>query len=91
MERSRQCSWFLWCCILCGTANAQTGAPPTSPQLPKAQQLPLSGRPQNGSVTPVQTPATGAGAGSVNSVNPSIQIQGAYQGSVPHGTVSGEV
>ena len=71
--------------------QAQLGGPPPSAQQPKAQQLPLSGRQQNGSVVPTQTPATGpGGTTSVNTINPSIQVQGSYQGSVPTGAVSAQ-
>jgi len=69
-------------------ALAQIGGAPGSSQLPKAQQLPLSGLSQNGSVVPVQTPVAGPGGGtSVNTINPSIQVQGSYQGSTPNGIV----
>jgi outer membrane protein TolC len=63
--------------------GAQSGQ---SPQ--RAQQVPLSGQPQNGTVRSVQTPTTG-GAGTVDTIESSIQIQGAYQGSTPRGPVSG--
>ena len=72
---------------LCTSAAAQIGALPPAGQQPKAQQLPLSGRPKNGSVVTQQTPAS-AGGPSVNTVNPSIQIQGPYQGSVPDGSIN---
>ncbi len=53
--------------------------------------MPLSGRPQTGSVVPTETPAAGAGAStSVNTINSSIQVQGAFQGSVPSDTVSAQ-
>ena len=62
--------------------DAQLGGPPPSAgQPPRAEQLPLSGRPQNGSVTPTQSPSGTGGANSVNTSNPTVQIQGAYQGS----------
>jgi outer membrane protein TolC len=54
------------------------GAPPQSPP---ASQLPLSGRTgQNGSVIAVQNPVPGA-TSSVNTLNPSVQVQGPYAGS----------
>jgi outer membrane protein TolC len=48
----------------------------------EAEQLPLSGRTgQTGSVSTVTTPVPGV-TSSVNTLNTSIQVQGAYQGSV---------
>ncbi len=70
--------------------HAQFGAPPQSGPAPQAQPLPLSGRQQSGSVVPAQLPQTGQGATSVSTINPSIQIQGVYQGSVPNGNVTSE-
>ena len=88
MKAKRHCNLF---CILfsCGWLAAQPGAPPPSQQSPRAQQIPLSGRPQNGSVVPVQSPAPG-GSGTVNTIETSIQVQGAFQGSTPHGEASAE-
>ncbi|HUJ20282.1 MAG TPA: TolC family protein [Bryobacteraceae bacterium] len=58
----------------------QTAPPAGSPQ---AIQLPLSGRtPQNGSVGTTETPVPGQTT-SVNTINTSVQVQGAYQGSIP--------
>src|SRR5579862_1005219 len=77
--------------VCCLTAVGQIGGPPPSGQAPRAEQLPLSGRPQNGAVRPVETPAAGAGAAtSVNTINPSIQVQGVFQGSVATGTASAQ-
>src|SRR5260370_33361674 len=74
--------------IFLSTPSAgQIGAPQSPGQLPRAQPVPLSGKPQIGSVTPEQTPTPGA-TNSVNTINPSVQIQGAYQGSVPTGTAT---
>src|SRR5262249_56099717 len=48
----------------------------------QANQLPLSGRSgQTGSVTATQTPTPGTTT-SVNTINPAIQTQGPYTGSV---------
>ncbi len=49
----------------------------------RAQQLPLSGRPQGSSVTIGQTTAGSSGAGSVNTLNSTLQVEGNLQGSVP--------
>ncbi len=58
--------------------GAAAAAAPTS----RALQLPLSGRTgQPGSVAPVQNSLPG-GAQSVNTITSSVQVQGAYQGSV---------
>jgi outer membrane protein TolC len=49
----------------------------------QANQLPLSGRSgQTGSVTSTASPVPGATT-SVNTINPTIQIQGSYAGSIP--------
>lgn len=61
-------------------AFGQIGAP-VSAQGSQAATLPLSGRnPQNGSVTAGQSPVPGTTT-SVNTINPSIQLQGPYTGS----------
>src|SRR5215472_10020444 len=65
---------------LAGLAEQAPGGA-ASGELPRIQPVPLSGRTQSGSVTSVETPAPGQG-NSVNTLNPSIQIQGVYQGSV---------
>ena len=74
--------------FFCACADAQFGPPPSNQQ-PEARPLPLSGRPSNGSVDPVQTPVAG-GADSVNTINPSIQVQGAFRGSAQSGTTNSE-
>jgi outer membrane protein TolC len=57
-------------------------APPAAPAT-QANQLPLSGRsPQGGGVTAIQLPVPGTTT-SVNTINPSIQVQGPYTGSTP--------
>lgn len=71
-------------------AEAQFGPPPATGQLLRAQPVPLSGQSQNGAVVPTETAAPGGGANSVNTINPSIQIQGAFQGGIPSGTVSAQ-
>ena len=62
--------------------NAQTVPPQTVPPN-RAVALPLSGRSQAGGVATIQTPLPGGGVQSVNTINSTIQVQGAYQGSVP--------
>lgn len=78
---------LLFAASLCAYAEGQFGPPPSG-QGPKAQPLPLSGRPQSGSVQPVQTPVAGGGADSVNTINSSIQVQGSFQGSTQAGQAS---
>jgi outer membrane protein TolC len=51
-------------------------------QTPKAQQVQLSGRSQGGASVVVQQSATGSTSSSVNTLNPTIQVQGNYAGSV---------
>src|SRR3954466_13476962 len=68
--------------------QAQIAPTPSPVSGSRAAQLPLSGRTaQAGSVVPVQTPLPG-GVTSVNTINSTVQVQGAYQGSVPSGTFS---
>src|SRR5438034_1582137 len=53
-------------------------------------QLPLSGSTQTGSVTTGQATVPSASRESVSTLNSSIQIQGAFQGSTPIGVVTKE-
>lgn len=65
-----------------GGAWAQTAPPEALPPGPRATPLPLSGRAASpGSVTVQQT--TVPGGESVNTLNSTVQTQGAYAGSVP--------
>jgi outer membrane protein TolC len=69
-----------------GLAAQQQGAaaPPSS-----VNQLPLSGRTgESGSVTTNQSTVNSGGTNSVNLINSTVNIQGPYLGSVPHGTAS---
>lgn len=65
--------------------------PPESlPQPTRATQAPLSGRSgQPGGVATTQTALPGGGAQTVNTINSTVQVQGAYQGSVPAAGVPG--
>jgi outer membrane protein TolC len=51
-------------------------------QSPRAQQLPLSGLPQGNNSASLQQSASPSATSSVNTINTSIEVQGAYQGSV---------
>ena len=65
-----------------GEARAELPGQNVATQTPTATPLPLSGRStQNGSVTAIQTPTPGTTT-SVNTLNTSVQTQGAYSGSV---------
>src|ERR1700693_5591040 len=63
---------------------AQLGPPPASSQGTQAVQLPLSGRTAqtSGTVKPPEAPAPSTTA-TVNTLSPSVQVQGAYAGSTP--------
>jgi len=63
---------------------AQLGSPPTQSQSSQAVQLPLSGRTEqsSGTVKTSDQPAPSTTA-TVNTLNPSVQVQGAYAGSTP--------
>jgi outer membrane protein TolC len=64
------------------SAFAQIGSVGSQPQSTQAAQLPLSGRTgQTGGVAATETPVPGTTA-SVNTLNPTIQVQGPYTGSV---------
>src|SRR5262245_50257568 len=63
------------------SAFSQIGQPPPAPQGSQAIPLPvLSRNQQTGSVTAVQSPVPGTTT-SVNTINPSVQVQGLYGGS----------
>ncbi len=70
--------------VLCASAGAQIGPPPSQPQNPQAVQLPLSGRTgqSNGSAKTTEAPVPGT-TNSVNTINPTVVVQGAYTGSTP--------
>jgi outer membrane protein TolC len=52
-------------------------------QSPKAQQVQLSGLPQGNNSASLEQSASSSTTSSVNTINTTIQVQGAYQGSVP--------
>jgi outer membrane protein TolC len=63
------------------TILAQTPSSGTQSQPAQATQLPLSGRnPQGGSVTTTQTAIPGT-TNSINTINPTVQVQGPFAGS----------
>ena len=62
--------------------NAQFGPPSGGGAATRAQQVPLSGRPQGSSVSVGQSTVSAGGQGSVNTLNSSVQIQGNIQGSI---------
>src|SRR5579863_1216571 len=70
--------------LFASPAFAQFGPPPGQSQGAQAAQLPLSGRTSqtSGSVKTSEAPAPSTTA-SVNTLNPSVQVQGAYAGSTP--------
>jgi outer membrane protein TolC len=67
------------CLPLVGSAQRSSSG---SEQSPQAQQVPLSGRAQNGGSVSAQQTASGSASSSVNTVNTTIQVQGPYQGSI---------
>src|SRR5262245_11928813 len=67
--------------ITASSAFSQIGPPPAPPQGTQAAPLPILSRNQQiGSVTAVQSPVPGTTT-SVNTINPSVQVQGSYKGS----------
>src|SRR5580704_17755 len=68
--------------MLPNPAFAQIGSPGGAAQSTQATQLPLSGRTgQTGAVAAGESPVPGTTA-SVNTLNPNVQVQGPYSGSV---------
>jgi outer membrane protein TolC len=62
-------------------AFGQIGPPAGQGQTTRANQVPLSGRSgQSGSVTATESPVPGTTT-SVNTINPTVQVQGSYAGS----------
>ena len=70
--------------LLAAPAAAQFTAPPATSQTSQAVALPLSGRTaqSNGSAKAAEQPAPSTTA-TVNTLNPNVQVQGAYTGSTP--------
>jgi len=67
--------------LLASSAFAQLGPPASTSQGATANQLPLSGKTgQSGGVAATQSPVPGATT-SVNTLNPTIQVQGPFTGS----------
>src|SRR5262245_15861381 len=77
----RKAAFLVIILIAAMDSSAQIGSPPTAPQASQAAQIQLSGRsPQGGAVTAIQSSIPGTTT-SVNTINPSIQVQGPYTGS----------
>ena len=70
-----------------GLAPAQGSS--SASQTPTATQLQLSGRSQGTANVAVQQSATGSTSSSVNTLNPTITVQGNYSGSVDAATLRG--
>lgn len=67
--------------MLCVASFAQQN---DSSSLPRAQQISPSGRAESGSTVQAEQSSSGnGGTSSVNTVNSTIQVSGAYQGSIP--------
>ena len=76
--------------LLAAPLAAQTPVPESLPQPTRATQQPLSGRTgEPGSVATVSTPLPGGNVPSVNNLNTTVEVQGAYQGSVPSSMAPG--
>src|SRR5215813_14954148 len=74
-----------------GDSLAQIIPEPSPAEATRAAQLPLSGRsPQGGAVTATQSPIPGTTT-SVNTINPSIQVQGPYTGSTSSAAFNGKL
>ena len=68
--------------LLCANGFAQQANTSSSSSGPKALQVTPSGRTSTGGNVQVQQSANGAASSSVDTVNSSIQVSGAYQGSI---------
>ncbi len=74
---------IVWVLICSATLWGQATPPEAVPPVDSAVQLPLSGRTgAEGTVVSVQNPLP-SGLQSVNTITSTVQVQGAYQGSVP--------
>ena len=74
---------------LCAPLAAQV-TPESLPPPTRAVQPPLSGRAgEPGSVATVQTPLPGGGPPSINNINSTVSVEGAFQGSVPSSLTPG--
>src|SRR5262245_48329104 len=78
------------CFPLCSAVALAQLSPAPTIERTRPRQLPLSGSTQSGSVTTGQATVPSASSESVSTLNSSIQIQGAFQGSTPSGVVSSE-
>jgi outer membrane protein TolC len=77
----RNTGFLILVVLLAAESFGQIGVPAQQSQITSATSIPLSGRsPQGGSVTAIQSPIPGTTT-SVNTINPSIQVQGPYAGS----------
>jgi outer membrane protein TolC len=72
------------------TSNAMGQFLPAPPPRARPRQLPITGPTQAGSVTTGQATAPSVSGSTVNTLNSSIQIQGAFQGSTPNGSATTE-
>src|SRR5215475_10522573 len=79
---SRSAILLILVCISGSSTVAQTRRAGSQSEGTQASQLPLSGRTgQSGSVTSTQSPVPGTTT-SVNTINPAVQVQGPYAGSI---------
>jgi outer membrane protein TolC len=90
MINTNRALWITCLLASCNSLCAQFGTTEIPGQPPRAQQLPRSAQPQGGTVTTGQVPAGSSGSNSINTLNSTVQIQGAYQGSTATGTASGQ-
>jgi outer membrane protein TolC len=67
---------------VCASVALAQGQSSSGSQTPKAQQVQLSGRGQGGTTVTVQQSAAGSTSSSVNTLNPTVQVQGNYAGSI---------
>lgn len=75
---------LIFACAVCG--RAQVGGPPPQPTRPNP--LPLSGRSgQSGGVVATESPVPGTTT-SVNTINPTVSVSGAYSGSAQSTTAN---
>jgi outer membrane protein TolC len=74
--------------ILLFTTGTFGQAGQSLPERSRPDQLPISGRISSGTVRSGESTVPVTGSGSVNTLSNSIQVQGAFQGSVPTGTLS---
>ena len=83
-RRAKTCSlYFVAALTVMALSCSGSFAQQEPASMPKAQQVPLSGRSASGGVQAQQSSSSNGGGSSVDTVSTTIEVSGPYQGSVP--------